>query len=1542
MSKITDINIFVLNNQNNVFLEPDVIKYKNDWGKNNISGNTVLNTENESPFRSFNSDIAAKRQKEKELLTPDNDYAPVRGNTLVSSNKVTGSVVTSTGLSADRVNSLLSGSYWTLQPSRILTYSFYEDSIFNGSYYGSETGVKEVSEAVKNNVRQVLAWMETVLNIDFQEVTETATSYGTLRYMLSSNPGYAYAYYPSGHVLGGDVHLKNTYQENTTSNGFERAPGNHGYMTLIHETGHALGLKHPHETPALVTEEDNTSNTVMSYRFTGNAAGTLMAYDLVALQQIYGSRDKEVGDTTYAFTNRIDQFNVNGFASVPTSFNTKQLIWDTGGNDTLNFLNLGSNTGGYRLDLNPGGWLTTNGAYRYRATISDPNVTNTNITSTYFDWGTSIAYGVTIENVINSSSSDTIFANSAPNTFFGYTAGRSVGADILWNTDSNDILDLSAYGISTVTQTQTGNDLILGLGANGSVTVKNYYAGLGTPAPSALNILYADSLGISTINLSLSPTSIVESSPAGLIYTLTRTGSTSAPLTVNFNLGGTAILGTDYNLTGANISGNGGSVTFAAGVSNLDVIVNPINDSVIEPDRSVIFTLAGSTGYVIDKGSATGTILDDDAFRSRTEIGIPISGPANSYPSSINVSGLSGSITKLTVTLFNLSHSWPDDVDVLLVGPSGLKSLLMSDVGGGVGVNGVTLTFDSTASNTLPDSSQLVSGTYQPTDFQTGDTFVTPAPSGTHSADLGLFNGSDPNGTWQLYVLDDANGYSGAIAGGWQIDFTTALLPKVTLEVLSPSLTTVAEDGSDNITYTFTRDGDLTNSLTVNYTVGGTATNGTDYAAIASSVTFAPGAATAIVTLDPTGDLTIESNETVSLSLVPSVNYAIGTQNPVTGTILNDDINPTISLSLSPAIVQEDGSNNLVYTFTRNGSTLGQFNVNFTLGGSALNGTDYNLSGATLSGNTGRVTFLSGSSIATVIVDPTPDTNGEADETVNIAISSNAAYNLGTTGQVIGTIADANDVRTGTTGNDSLSGGAGNDTLSGLAGNDTLNGGTGADRLIGGPGNDLYVVDNTGDVVVEDFNSGSDTVQTSVNFTGINIETITLTGSAGISATGDEYNNNLLGNSGANTLTGGSGNDTLNGGAGADTLTGGTGNDVYIVDNIGDLVSELFNEGNDTVKTSVNFTAGNGNSNIEIITLTGSSAISATGDDYNNAINGNSGANTLTGGGGNDTLNGGAGADTLTGGTGNDVYIVDNIGDLVRELFDEGNDTVQTSVNFTASNGNSNIEIITLTGSSAISATGDDYNNAINGNSGANTLTGGGGNDTLNGGAGADTLTGGTGNDVYIVDNIGDLVRELFDEGNDTVQTSVNFTASNGNSNIEIITLTGSSSISGTGDDSGNTINGNGGANTLTGNGGNDSLIGNAGNDSLTGGTGNDSLTGGTGNDSLTGGLGADSFIFTSPAGGVERINDFTLFDNDIISLSASGFNLPVGVLDPAAFRAGAGVTTANSASHRLIYNTSTGALFFDSDGNANGSRATQIATLVNLPALTEANFSIV
>ena len=270
-----------------------------------------------------------------------------------------------------------------------------------------------------------------------------------------------------------------------------------------------------------------------------------------------------------------------------------------------------------------------------------------------------------------------------------------------------------------------------------------------------------------------------------------------------------------------------------------------------------------------------------------------------------------------------------------------------------------------------------------------------------------------------------------------------AVEPSITLAV-SPT-SGVTEDGTANLLYTFSRTGPTTSALTVNYTVAGNASLGTDYTGIAAtpatkSITFAAGSANATVTVDPTADATIEADETVALTLAIGNGYSIGTPAAVVGTIKNDD--PSITLAIAPSTgVTEDGTANLLFTFSRTGPTNSALTVNYTVAGNASLGTDY--TGIAATPVTKSITFAAGSRVAKITVNPKADIQAEGNETVSLRLVKGSSYTVGTTAAVSGTIRNddfigtaANNILRGTTTADYIDGGAGTDTLTGLAGAD--------------------------------------------------------------------------------------------------------------------------------------------------------------------------------------------------------------------------------------------------------------------------------------------------------------------------------------------------------------------------------------------------------------------------------------------------------------------------------------------------------------------------
>jgi Ca2+-binding RTX toxin-like protein len=336
---------------------------------------------------------------------------------------------------------------------------------------------------------------------------------------------------------------------------------------------------------------------------------------------------------------------------------------------------------------------------------------------------------------------------------------------------------------------------------------------------------------------------------------------------------------------------------------------------------------------------------------------------------------------------------------------------------------------------------------------------------------------------------------------------------------------------------------------------------------------------------------------------------------------------------------------------------------------------------------------------------------------------------------------------------------------------------------------------------------------------------------------------------------------------------------------------------------------------------------------------------TISMGGGNDILRVGSNIEVAVGGNGNDVLDFSNSG------------TVRVSLATPASNtgaaaGDSYTEFESIWGSltGSDNLTGDGLTNTLKGQGGndllfgldgADSLEGGTGNDRLDGGTGADTMLGGAGNDRYFVDAAGDRVFETTTTasttdagGRDTVSSTISFDLEStpGLRFVENLTLLGVANTNGTG---------NGLANNLTGNSGNNSLSGGLANDTVIGGLGNDFLNGGVGKDVLTGGGGTDSFVFNTAlsATNIDRITDFAR-GSDKILLDNAIFSAIAGVSLTAAGFAANAAGAATTAAHRIIYETDTGKLFYDSNGSAAGGNV-QFATLTPGLALSHTDFSV-
>jgi hypothetical protein len=194
--------------------------------------------------------------------------------------------------------------------------------------------------------------------------------------------------------------------------------------------------------------------------------------------------------------------------------------------------------------------------------------------------------------------------------------------------------------------------------------------------------------------------------------------------------------------------------------------------------KTRMFVLAATLAFL----GLQNDCVEATSFSNSSSISVPGSGTegvASPYPSIINVSGLTGPITDVNVSINGLSHTTPDNLDFLLVGPGGEKIMLMSDAGGPHNIVNLTLTFDDEALGFPANGSALVGGSFKPVNY-TGnggpnDGFPAPAPAGPYGTLLSIFDGTNANGDWQLFVVDDQANGAGSIANGWSIEIATAV-----------------------------------------------------------------------------------------------------------------------------------------------------------------------------------------------------------------------------------------------------------------------------------------------------------------------------------------------------------------------------------------------------------------------------------------------------------------------------------------------------------------------------------------------------------------------------------------------------------------------------------------------------------------------------------------------------------------------------------------------------------------------------------------------
>jgi hypothetical protein len=465
---------------------------------------------------------------------------------------------------------------------------------------------------------------------------------------------------------------------------------------------------------------------------------------------------------------------------------------------------------------------------------------------------------------------------------------------------------------------------------------------------------------IADVTVSVSPTSVLEDSGTAMVYMFSRTGPTTQSLLVNFSVGGTATppggATPDYGQTGADtFTTTTGTVTIPGGSATAAVNITPTTDTTVEPDETVILTLTEGTYNIAVPSAATGTITNDDA-----DVSVAVS------PASVTEDGG----TNLVYTFTR-------------VGATAGALTVNFSIGG-------TATFSTDYTQTGADTFTPPTGTVT---FGAGNTtaLVTVDPSADNAVE-----GDET----VILTVTAGTGYNvGAPAAATGTITNDDADVSVAVATSAGPGNSVLEDGATNLVFTFTRTEFTGASLTINFTVGGTAAFSTDYTQTGAAtftpttgtVTFTGTNTTAAVTIDPSVDATGEADETVILTVVAGTGYTPAAPTSATGTILNDDTQ--VSVAVTPTSVDEDGGTNMVYAFSRTGDTSASLLVNFTVTGTATLSSDYTQTGAdSFTATTGTIAIASGSSTASLTIDPSPDTTVELDETVILTVAAGTGY----------------------------------------------------------------------------------------------------------------------------------------------------------------------------------------------------------------------------------------------------------------------------------------------------------------------------------------------------------------------------------------------------------------------------------------------------------------------------------------------------------------------------------------------------------------------
>jgi parallel beta-helix repeat protein len=451
-----------------------------------------------------------------------------------------------------------------------------------------------------------------------------------------------------------------------------------------------------------------------------------------------------------------------------------------------------------------------------------------------------------------------------------------------------------------------------------------------------------------TVTVAATDANASETGPDSGTFTISRTGATTAGLTVRYSLGGTAVNGTDY----ASLSG---TLTIPAGAASATVTVTPIDDTAVEGNETVILTVSADAAYTVGSpNSTTVTIADND------QVAVPT--------------------VTVTATDANASETGPD-----------AGTFTMSRTGDTTAGLTVRYSLGGTATNGT-DYASLSGSVTIPAGAASATVAVTPIDDTTVEGNETVILTLSADAA---YTVGSPNNATVTIADNDQVS-----LPTLTVAATDAN---ASETGPDSGTFTVSRTGATTAGLTVRYSLGGTAANGTDYTSLSGSVTIPAGAASASVTVAPINDTTVEGNETVILTVSADTAYTVGLPNNATVTIVDNDQTPpptsTVTVVATDANAAEKGPDPGTFTISRSGSTTTALTVNYSLGGTAINGVDYE----SLSGS---VTIPAGAASANIVVRPIDDKIVEVAELVTLTLISDTAYTVGPLAIAVITIVD--------------------------------------------------------------------------------------------------------------------------------------------------------------------------------------------------------------------------------------------------------------------------------------------------------------------------------------------------------------------------------------------------------------------------------------------------------------------------------------------------------------------------------------------------------